>query len=119
MSTLSLEKISRPMPGGYRDITSADFAQADYQGRIIDVREPAEFNAELGHLSRAELVPLATLQSCAADWDRAAELVVVCRSGGRSSRAAQLLASMGFRALYNLSGGMLAHNAAALPVLRG
>jgi len=119
MTTLSIEKVSRPGPGGYREITPAELAQAEFSGRILDVREPAEFNAELGHLTRAELVPLATVPIRAADWDRDEELVLVCRSGGRSSRAAQLLASMGFRKLYNLSGGMLAHNAAALPVRRG
>lgn len=118
MTNLSLEQLSRPASGGYRDITPADLARADYPGRIIDVREPSEFNAELGHLSRAELVPLAIVPIRAEAWDRDAELLIVCRSGGRSSRAAKLLAQMGFRRLYNLSGGMLAHNAAALPVCR-
>ena len=61
MTTLSLERVSRPGPGGYREVTPAELAQAEYSGRILDVREPAEFNAELGHLARAELVPLATV----------------------------------------------------------
>jgi rhodanese-related sulfurtransferase len=42
----------------------------------------------------------------------------VCRSGGRSARAAEELARRGFRHLYNLRGGMLAWNEARLPVER-
>jgi rhodanese-related sulfurtransferase len=55
----------------------------------------------------------------AAGWDRAADLVVICRSGGRSSRAAEALARLGFSRVMNLVGGMLAHDAARLPVERG
>lgn len=116
--TDSLAKRSVLQPGGYRDITPADLAQAGYPGRLIDVREPAEFTGELGHLPKAELVPLATLAAAAASWSRDAELILICRSGNRSARAAQLLSSMGFRKLYNLSGGMQAHNAAGLPITR-
>jgi rhodanese-related sulfurtransferase len=107
-----------PAPG-YRDIDPADLAAHRPGARIIDVREPAEFDAELGHIPGAELVPLATLEQAAAHWDRDAELVMVCRSGGRSSRAAATLARMGFRRVLNLRGGMLGYNAAQLPVERG
>jgi rhodanese-related sulfurtransferase len=93
-------------------------ARATFRGRIIDVREPAEFHQEAGHLAGAELVPLATVAEQASRWDRDLEFVMVCRSGGRSGRAAQLLANMGFRHLYNLAGGMLAHVAAGLPTVR-
>jgi glyoxylase-like metal-dependent hydrolase (beta-lactamase superfamily II)/rhodanese-related sulfurtransferase len=83
---------------------------------LVDVREPAEFTGELGHVPGASLVPLATLADAAATWDRDREIVLVCRSGGRSARAATELANRGFRNLYNLRGGMLAWNEARLPV---
>ena len=114
----SIETLSVAQPGGYRDVSPTDVVRAGYHGRVIDVREPAEFTGELGHLPKAELVPLATLAQAAASWSRDAELILICRSGNRSARAAQLLSSMGFRKLYNLSGGMQAHNAAGLPVTR-
>ncbi len=76
--------------------------------RVIDVREPDEFDGELGHLEGAELVPLATLADAAGPWDRQAPVVLVCRSGARSGRAAQALLSMGFHAVASLRGGMLA-----------
>lgn len=83
---------------------------------IVDVREPQEFAGDLGHVAGATLVPLATLIDATADWDRDAEIVVVCRSGGRSAQAATELARRGFRHVYNMRGGMLAWNAARLPV---
>ncbi|WP_281256684.1 rhodanese-like domain-containing protein [Melittangium boletus] len=76
--------------------------------RHIDVREPEEFHGPLGHLPRAELVPLETLESACASWAREAPLLLICRSGKRSARAARALAERGFLRLYNLQGGMLA-----------
>lgn len=35
-------------------------------------------------------------------------VVVACRSGGRSAKAAQILAQNGFENVFNLAGGMLA-----------
>jgi rhodanese-related sulfurtransferase len=86
--------------------------------RIVDVREPHEFTGELGHLARAELVPMAQVIAAAATWDRTAELVLVCRSGNRSGRVAAALAAAGFTHVINMDGGMLAWNAASLPVVR-
>jgi len=85
---------------------------------LVDVREPHEYAGELGHVPGAELVPLATLLDASAKWDPQREVVLVCRSGGRSARAAIALAGRGFRHLYNLRGGMLAWNEAHLPVER-
>lgn len=86
--------------------------------RVIDVRQPEEFQGELGHIPNAELVPLATVLDKAREWRKDEPLLLVCRSGGRSSRAAELLAGMGFERIFNLEGGMLAVNALNLPVER-
>lgn len=85
--------------------------------RIVDVRQPDEFIGELGHIAGAALAPLDRLADLAAAWDRRATLLVVCRSGGRSTRGAEWLASQGFDVV-NLAGGMLAWSAASLPVCR-
>lgn len=86
--------------------------------RVVDVREPEEFSGELGHVKCAELVPLGELTRAAARWDKDTELVVVCRSGKRSARAAGELVRAGFAQVVNLSGGMLAWNEEGLPVER-
>lgn len=86
------------------------------RARLIDVREPSEWSGELGHLPEAELVPLASLAHAARGWDRSETLIVVCRSGGRSAAAQRQLRAMGFSAVINLRGGMLAVNAAGMHV---
>lgn len=102
----------------YRDVSPADAFAARSSARLIDVREPDELRGELGRIPGSELVPLSKIASAAASWDREAPLVLVCRSGGRSSRAAQALVGAGFRRVANLAGGMIAYNAAGLPVER-
>jgi sulfur dioxygenase len=76
--------------------------------RRIDVREPSEFDGPLGHLPEAELVPLDSLPTAALSWSPAEPLLLICRSGNRSLKAARLLAERGFLQLFNLEGGMLA-----------
>lgn len=102
-------------PAGYRDLTPLAALHHLGELRLIDVREPEEFVGPLGHVPGAELVPLSTVSTVAGAWDRDAPLLLICRSGGRSARAATTLAVMGFRRLYNLTGGMLAWDANDLP----
>ncbi len=74
---------------------------------LIDVRQPnehEEFNVG------GKLIPLATvpvrMNEIAEDKD--VEVVVYCRSGGRSGQAKQFLMQNGFTNVRNLQGGMLA-----------
>lgn len=109
---------AKPVNPGYRDVDPARVDAARGKTRIVDVREPAEFTGELGHIKEAELVPLATVEAAAQKWDREQEIVLVCRSGNRSGRAAAALAAMGFKRVMNMVGGMLAWNEAKLAVER-
>jgi rhodanese-related sulfurtransferase len=77
------------------------------QVRIVDVREPAEFNGPLGHVPGAQLIPLGSLNHRIAELEKTAPMVVVCRSGARSAQATVLLGKAGFDKVANLSGGML------------
>jgi rhodanese-related sulfurtransferase len=92
----------------YQDLTPSQLDTLGPEVRRIDVREPDEYSGPLGHLPRAELVPLGTLEAASASWPREEPLLLICRSGGRSAMAAKALARRGFRHLYNLVGGMLA-----------
>lgn len=103
---------------GYRDVTPAQAYAARGAVRLVDVREPHEFNDQLGHIPGAVLVPLATVGAQARSWDPGADVIVVCRSGGRSGRAAESLVAAGFRRVMNMTGGMIAYHAAHLPVER-
>ncbi len=76
--------------------------------QLIDVREPFEWNiANLGEYG-ARLIPLKQLPEHEQELDREQELIVYCRSGGRSWNAAEYLQARGFRNIVNLEGGMRA-----------
>lgn len=91
----------------HRDHPVADYASvvsADTQ--FIDVREPDEV-AE-GTLPGAVNIPLGTLLDRLGELDQSRRVVLLCRSGGRSTQAAKFLTGQGFTDVINLEGGMLA-----------
>jgi sulfur-carrier protein adenylyltransferase/sulfurtransferase len=70
---------------------------------VLDVREPHEYQiANLG----AKLIPLGELPNRLGELDPNREIVVHCKSGGRSQKASELLAQNGFKKLHNLAGGI-------------
>ncbi|HEV2317892.1 MAG TPA: molybdopterin-synthase adenylyltransferase MoeB [Thermoplasmata archaeon] len=71
---------------------------------LLDVREPDEW--EIAHLPGATLIPQDELAERVGEVARARDVVVYCKSGGRSSRATQLLLDMGFTRVRNLRGGI-------------
>jgi adenylyltransferase/sulfurtransferase len=72
---------------------------------LLDVREP--FEAEQASIAGARLVPLGQLEGRLAELEpwREREIVIHCRTGGRSRRACELLRAKGFRVV-NLAGGI-------------
>jgi len=86
---------------------------------LLDVREPDEFNGELGHIAGSVLIPLHQLGGRAANElgnYKERDVVIICRAGVRSGTAAALLTGLGFDHVSNLKGGMLEWNDAGLPV---
>ncbi len=89
-------------------ISASDVAArlgTDDEPFILDVRNPDEV-AEWA-IPGAVNIPLGDLSARASEIPRDEELVVVCASGGRSSRATDALGRAGFDA-HNLTGGMAA-----------
>ncbi|AGT32374.1 molybdopterin biosynthesis MoeB protein [Geobacillus genomosp. 3] len=72
---------------------------------IIDVREPDEVAA--GKIPGAVNIPLGLIEFRMHELDKNEEYILVCRSGGRSGRAAEFLDRRGYRVI-NMTGGMLA-----------
>jgi len=70
---------------------------------ILDVREPDEWAA--GHIKTALHIPLSEVPGRLGDLPDEGEVLVICRSGGRSARATQWLNQNGYEAI-NVSGGM-------------
>jgi glyoxylase-like metal-dependent hydrolase (beta-lactamase superfamily II)/rhodanese-related sulfurtransferase len=102
--------------GGFPEVSPEWVAQNRDRLHVVDVREPDEYRGELGHIAGADLAPLATLAAAAGTWDRQVPLVTVCRSGGRSGKAALELARLGYRRVASMAGGMRAWNAQHLPL---
>jgi len=78
---------------------------------VLDVRTPEEFTGPLGHLKGAELLPVQELPQRVGELQkyRDKKILVICRSGGRSSRATRFLADKGFNVI-NVEGGMIRMN---------
>ena len=101
-------------------IAPAEAAQrvADGKAALIDVREPKEWT-ETGVAAPAALLPLSDLNGDRKQWkeflekNRDKELILYCRTGSRSGRAAKLLAEEGYRTLN--AGGFQDWQTAGLP----
>lgn len=90
------------------EITAAELkARLDRQDPLclLDVREPFEY--EICSLPTATFIPLGELPARYGELDREKEIVVYCKMGGRSARAAQFLRQQGFARVINLAGGIL------------
>ncbi|MER2088688.1 MAG: rhodanese-like domain-containing protein [Sporosarcina sp.] len=70
---------------------------------LIDVREVDEVKE--GKIPGAIHIPLGLLEFRMHELDKSIEYTMVCRSGGRSGRAVQLLEGHGFKVV-NMIGGM-------------
>ena len=99
--------------GNIPEVTVAWVQQTWASGgyRLVDVREPDELLPAprgLGHIAGVTALPLATLLAATRSWDRGAPVVLVCRSGNRSGKAALSLEAHGFTCVASMRGGMLA-----------
>lgn len=79
---------------------------------VIDVREPREFRQ--GHVPGSRCIPLPTLLADLEQAPRDQRVVLVCRGGRRSARAAAALQAAGHPDVAALQGGMLAWESAVL-----
>ena len=95
-----------------------DMIDRDSNTVLLDVRTEEEYNSEIGHLAGARLIPVQELENRLAELEpwKARTIVVYCRSGNRSGRAAALLREHGFSAL-NMVGGILRWNKLEYPVV--
>jgi sulfur-carrier protein adenylyltransferase/sulfurtransferase len=72
---------------------------------IVDVREPNEY--QINRIPGSTLIPLGEVPRRYKELDPQDELVMQCKSGVRSAKAADFLRSVGFSKVLNLKGGIL------------
>ncbi|GGH78059.1 rhodanese-related sulfurtransferase [Pullulanibacillus pueri] len=75
---------------------------------VIDVREDEE--VAKGMIAGAKHIPLGDIENHLDEIDKTIEHIMVCRSGGRSTKACQILMGKGYK-IQNLVGGMIAWEA--------
>ncbi len=90
---------------GSVDVTTEQAAEAlkDGSAQVIDVREQSEWDA--GHIGGLRHIPMGSLQAEAASIDPDRPVIFSCKSGGRSTMAAQAFRAAGFRA-FSVDGGL-------------
>jgi sulfur-carrier protein adenylyltransferase/sulfurtransferase len=100
---------SASTPGGSAlDITVTELKERMDRGdklTIVDVREPNEY--QICRIPGTRLIPLGDVPARVNELDPNEELVVHCKMGGRSAKAADFLRSVGFKNVKNLKGGIL------------
>ena len=90
------------------EITSVELKQRLDRGdklKIVDVREPNEY--QINRIPGSELIPLGDIPKRHGELNKNDEIVVHCKMGGRSAKAADFLRSVGFTRVLNLKGGIL------------
>jgi adenylyltransferase/sulfurtransferase len=93
-------------PTSMTDITVEELKKRLARGDelfVLDVREPHEYQiCNLG----GYLIPLNDLPKRVSELDSSREIVVHCKMGGRSAKAADFLRQSGFTRVHNLTGGI-------------
>ena len=71
---------------------------------LVDVREPHEL--EVSVLPGVVPIPLGELEARFAEIPKDQDVVLICRSGGRSGKATDFLISQGYTKVRNMATGM-------------
>ena len=101
--------LSRPDDHTNMDITVKELKERMDRGEaptVIDVREPYEH--AICNIPGALLIPQGQLAAELDSFDKSKEIVVHCKSGGRSGRAVEFMKARGFTNARNLAGGVMA-----------
>ena len=85
---------------------------------IIDVRTPEEYAS--GYIDTAVNIDYyaADFREQLAALDKDKTYLIYCRTGRRSADARDIIAELGFREVYIMSGGIVAWEAEGRPVVR-
>jgi adenylyltransferase/sulfurtransferase len=99
---IDYEEFCSPMQE--REITPSQVNEKRAELVLVDVREPNEWDA--GHVEGAIHIPLSQVPQRMNEIPKDRDVVMICRSGGRSGRAQEYLLQNGYSRVQNMTGGM-------------
>lgn len=103
---------------GISVVDSNNFEQQmkESSSQIVDVRTPEEFSE--GHIANAVNMDVTAdgFEQQIETLNKEKPVMVYCKSGGRSARAASILKDKGFKNVYDLDGGIIGWEEAKKPI---
>lgn len=102
------------------DLTAEEAFTLSKQGAlIIDVREPDELAEQAYGVKNIKNIPLGELEVRLSEVPKDKQVIVVCKRGGRSFQAFELLRNRGYENVANMEGGIDAWQEKGLPTIKG
>lgn len=95
-------------------VAQAKDAAGAADAQFIDVRTEEEYRG--GHAVKAVHFPLDALEKDLSKLDKDKPVYVICQTGRRSQKGAEILQKAGFKNIYNINGGTSAWESAGFPV---
>lgn len=84
----------------------AERARSEAAPVLLDVRE--DWELAIARLEGAVHIPMGEIPARYRELQPDRDIVVLCRSGGRSAQVARFLEQQGYERVWNLAGGILA-----------
>ena len=96
-----------PEKAGYVDVSVQQAKEMIDNGEvfILDVRTQEEYDT--GHIRGSTLIPVQVLKERLDEIPKDKKILVYCRTGRRSTQASEILVNNGFKAVYNMKGGIV------------
>lgn len=92
-----------------KEMSPREFAARAAEGEppmLLDIRE--DWELAIASIPAAIHIPMGDIPARLGELERDRDIVVLCRSGGRSAQVARFLEQQGYQRVWNLAGGILA-----------
>ncbi|PTB93840.1 rhodanese-like domain-containing protein [Marivirga lumbricoides] len=103
-----------------KDITIEQFREVNIDSKknfLLDVRTVNEYNfSRIKNSINIDVLDEESFKNQIKKLDPSLNYYVICRSGNRSMKAIRKMEALGFKNLYNITGGMLEWEKQQLPV---